>query len=261
MHGTGNPCRPPLGVQLRGSFVSSLRGLALGLTTGVLTADHAPTYGRATLIQSTALGGFITGALVQLTLKWQPYGDGWEQTVRKPTSVDDGNNGKVGMYPAKPSKCIFNTNPMATADMQPDCAFTDTSVMDLIPGALIRLNVGLAAGLLGAYLDQSKYGPSWKRVLLIDLAVGAGMVAGGVAGCVANTDHCLTENPGAGARAISAGSALAGGALGFVGGWLLTRHMDEDGSQPGTIASTLMLMPTPAPPGGSFPGLSAMASF
>ena len=69
------PCRPPLGVQLRAGFVGSLPGLAIGLTTGVLTADHAPTYGRATLIQSAALGGFLTGALVQLTFQWQPYGD------------------------------------------------------------------------------------------------------------------------------------------------------------------------------------------
>ena len=63
------------------------------------------------------------------------------------------------------------------------CEFKNTSVLDLTPGALIGLNVGLALGLMAAYLpDQTKYGPTWKRVLLIDLAVGAGMVAGGVAG-------------------------------------------------------------------------------
>jgi hypothetical protein len=63
------------------------------------------------------------------------------------------------------------------------------------------------------------------------------------------------------ARSISSGAALAGGALGLVGGILLTRHFDDEPQAPGTIASTLTFMPTPAPPGGSLPGLSAMASF
>ena len=178
--------------------------------------------------------------------------------MRFPTSVDDGQQRQRWRDWARPER----SGDLPNGDPTYKCAFRDRSILDLMPGALIGLNVGLAAGLLGAYLpDQSKYGPTWKRVLLIDLAVGAGMVAGGVAGCVANTDHCLTTNPSPDARAISAGAALAGGALGFVGGWLLTRHMDEDGTPPSTIASTLMLMPTPAPPGGSFPGLSAMASF
>jgi hypothetical protein len=37
--------------------------------------------------------------------------------------------------------------------------------------------------------------------------------------------------------------------------------VDDESSAPGTIASTLRLMPVPAPGGGSFPGLTAMASF
>jgi hypothetical protein len=250
-----HPCRPSLGVQLRGGFVGALPGLALGLTTGVLTADRAPTYGRATLIQSAALGGFLTGALVQLTLKWQPYGKGWEQSVQDIRQTD-GVNAPPGQL-----NCLKPVLVMGTNDLYDwRCSYASNSVLDLMPGALIGLNVGLAAGLLGAYLpDQTKYGPSWKRVLLIDLAVGAGMVAGGVAGCVANTEDCLTHNPSATARAISAGSALAGGALGFVGGWLLTRHVDEEGA-PGAVASTLKLLPTPMP-GSTIPGLTALAAF
>ncbi|HVU51346.1 MAG TPA: hypothetical protein VHL80_11700 [Polyangia bacterium] len=250
-----HPCRPTLGVQLRGGFVGSLPGLALGLTTGVLTADHAPTYGRATLIQSAALGGFLTGALVQLTFKWQPYGEGWQQSIR-----DVQTTSNIDM-PQGSRKCLMPVLVMGTSDTYGwRCSFSDTSVLDLMPGALIGLNVGLAAGLLGAYLpDQTKYGPSWKRVLLIDLAVGAGMVAGGVAGCVANTDDCLTHNPSPTARAISAGSALAGGVLGFAGGWLLTRHVDDEGRS-SAVASTLQLLPTPMP-GSSIPGLTAMAAF
>ena len=251
------PCRPPLGIQLRAGFIGSLPGLAIGLTTGALTADHAPTYGRSALIPSAALGGALTGALVQLATRWRPYGSEWEQTVRKPAGTDDAANGFVGSL-SVPCRYVDGVS----LSKQMDCAFPDTSVLDLMPGALIGLNVGLAAGLLAAYLpDQSKYGPSWKRVLLVDFAVGAGMLAGGTAGCVANTNSCLVGNPSVEARAISAAAALGGGAIGLVGGILLTRHVDDEPQAPSTIASTLILMPTPALPGGSLPGLSAMAAF
>ena len=105
-----HPCRPSLGVQLRGGFVGSLPGLALGLTTGVLTADHAPTYGRATLIQSAALGGFLTGALVQLTVKWQPYRQGWEYSVRDVQTT--GNE----MPPDGTTQCLMPTPVQGTND-------------------------------------------------------------------------------------------------------------------------------------------------
>jgi hypothetical protein len=252
-----NPCRPTLGEQLRSGFVGSLPGLAIGLTTGVLTADRAPTYGRATLIQSAALGGLFTGALVQLATQWVPYGKGWDSSLRAVQSNDV--NGVAEM----PAQGCMNPTPVGMTETSIwQCPVKTTSVLDLTPGALIGLNVGLAAGLLGAYLpDQTKYGPTWKRVLLIDLAAAAGAVGGAVAGCVANTVDCLKRDPSSSARAISAGSALAGGGLGILAGVLLTRHLDEEPQTPSTVASTLTLMPMFTATRGSLPGLSAAASF
>ncbi len=77
------PCRGPIGEQLRASFLGAIPGLALGLTTGALTSERAPRYGRVALIQSAALGGAITGALAQLGAQWHPYGSGWDYTVRQ----------------------------------------------------------------------------------------------------------------------------------------------------------------------------------
>ena len=258
------PCRPPLGVELRAGFLGSIPGLALGLTTGALTADRAPTYGRAAMIQSATLGGAIAGALMQMAVR---SGAGNEYTVREglvsqkmlpTTSIDAG----VGVMDNCLSKIDGTTTIGDTTYNLQRCRYEDTSILDLTPGTLIGLNIGLGAGLAAAYLqDQTKYGPTWKRVLLVDLAVGAGMLGGATIGCVANTSGCLDVNPTPTARAISARYALAGGALGLVGGILLTRHFDDEPQAPSTIASTLTLIPTPAPPGGSLPGLSVMAAF
>src|SRR5262249_42675475 len=78
--GTG-VCCAGTGDQLRAAFVASLPGIAVGLTTGALIADKAPTYGRVSLIQSAALGGMVTGALVQVATQWNPYGDGWRYSL------------------------------------------------------------------------------------------------------------------------------------------------------------------------------------
>jgi hypothetical protein len=213
------PCRPPLGLVLRAGFVGSLPGLALGLTTGALMADRAPTYGRVAVIQSAALGGIVAGALGQMALQWKPYGGAdWEGTGDKKS----------------------------------------TAVIDLAPGALIGLNVGLGAGILATSLaDKTKYGPSWKRVLLVDLAAGAGMVVGSIAGCVTNTDGCLKGVPKDDARALSAASGLAGGAIGLMGGILLTRHFDDDAPQTVTPPPNVTVVPSAT--GG--PGITAVGSF
>jgi hypothetical protein len=241
-------CRGSVGEQLRDGFIGSLPGLALGLTTGSLLSDRAPTYGRAALIQSAALGGALTGVLVQVATQWKPYGSGWEYSVRYGTTDPDNK--------------VLCAGSNATMDRR--CSVAENSVLDRVPAALIGLNAGLLAGVLGAYLpDQSKYGPSWKRVLLVDLAAVAGVVAGGVAGCVANVAGCLTsDSPHASDYAIAATTALAGGALGAVAGVLLTRHIDDAPAEVRPTTTVMgALMPVRTADGGTAPGVGALGTF
>jgi hypothetical protein len=250
-----NPCRPPLGDQLRAWFVGSLPGFALGIGVGAATATHAPTYGRVLLIQSAALAGALTGALTQVALQWKPYGAQWEYThVAEYTMDHVPPNGRT----ATGEECLGGEL----------CATRTTSVLDLAPGALIGLNVGLAAGLLGAYLpDQTRYGPTWRRVLLVDFAAVSGALAAGVGACVALVDDCLrAQQTSEDARAIAAGAALVGGGLGILGGFVLTRHFDDNQpSQASTTSMTSLPMATMIPlrtaTGEVVPALAALGTF
>jgi hypothetical protein len=264
-----NPCRGPIGEQLRVGFVGSLTGLGLGLTSGALFAKHAPTYGRVMLIQSAALGGAVTGALVQVGLRWKPYGTNWRYSVRQPNDAADALNGSIYSMGVSGACNYVGPDPNHPVNVSAPCAFSDpSSFLDLAPGMLIGLNVGLAAGLLGAYLpDQSRYGPSWRRVLFIDVAAGAGAVAGGVFGCVFNVNGCLqASQPGETAHAVTAWAALAGGVVGVVGGIFLTGHFDDESpAGPTEPTPTTMPVATFAPMRGAngalIPAFAAMGSF
>jgi hypothetical protein len=257
------PCRPTIGNQLRAAFVGSLPGLAVGLTAGSLMAKKAPTYGRVALIQSAALGGMVAGALTQVTVNWKPYGDSWEQTYRAPK---DANDARIGNLPGGGACPPPDPNDGSEATK---CIFKTSSIFDLAPGALIGLNVGLVTGLLGAYLpSQSTYGPSLRRILLIDAAAGAASLAAGVGACVSLSDTCLrAPQPDDHARAIAAGAALLGGGIGLLGGILLTRNVDAEppsSSASKTSATTLPIAtftPLPDGKGGTVPGFTAMGSF
>jgi len=253
-------CRGSLGDELRAGFYGSAGGLALGLTSGVLLRNRAPTYGRVAMIQSAALGGAFAGALAQVAFNWRPYGDGWAKTVN-----NYNDNPSSPTYAPPPPMTDTNQVHCTTADSMGNlkCAIPQRSVMDLMPGALIGLNVGLAAGLLGAYLpDQTEYGPTWQRVLLVDAAVVAGGVAGATIGCVANP-NCLNQDPQDRDRAIAAGAALLGGALGFVGGVLATHHVGEEPSAHDAAPSMPMatFAPMRATDGSMIPAVAAFGSF
>jgi hypothetical protein len=138
---------------------------------------------------------------------------------------------------------------------------------------LAGLNLGLGAGLAMAYLpDQKKYGPTWRRVLLIDLAGAAGFIGGALFKIVG---QCLQidapDRPCefvSGNQQVTAQYALIGGGLGLAAGWLLTRKYDS-GESPPSERGPLAILPVPtvlpvrAADGRlqALPGLAAQGTF
>jgi hypothetical protein len=154
------------------------------------------------------------------------------------------------------------------------------------------LNLGLGVGLALAYLpDQNTYGPTWQRVMLVDLAIGAGTIAGAlikiVGRCLESGGVCsfteeipsnLTDQQAMDKRKerdrdnrLTARFALAGGALGLVAGWFLTSSVDRYNTAPleSTPQSVSFQLPTPtllpvtSSDGGTafVPGLASQGRF
>jgi hypothetical protein len=136
------------------------------------------------------------------------------------------------------------------------------------------LNLGLGAGLAMAYLpDQRARGPSWKRVVLIDLAALAGAFGGAVATTV-NTclgpDH-QKPKPGEPGCSFASDSktarfALAGGAVGLAAGWFLTRNVDSARDAAEHRSISLLPLPSAIPVQGRdgptvIPGLTTQGRF
>jgi hypothetical protein len=95
-------------------------------------------------------------------------------------------------------------------------------------GMLAGLNVGLAAGLAMAYLpDQGVYGPSWQRVIMVDIAGLAGALFATTIEVCSRTDnvHCADSNTTLNSR--TARFSLVGAGLGLVAGWMLTMNYDR----------------------------------
>lgn len=151
---------------------------------------------------------------------------------------------------------------------------TSVSALDLnadyLPmAALVGLNAGLVGGLALGYLpNRGEYGPSWRRVALIDLAGVAGALTG-ILGAAVKT--CLDQTPGNAecgppSAPFASQLALAGGGLGLAAGWLLTRNFDQRAVDRGGSVPVIP-MPAALPSislGGGMtvvPGLAASGRF
>jgi hypothetical protein len=176
-----------------------------------------------------------------VALRWRPF------ALQTSTTVPNGTGDPTG--PHTPTYRLEDSR----------------SVLDLSLPALIGLNAGLGIGLLGAYTqDQSQYGPSWERIGLIDLAAGAGALAGGIAACVADSACVSATGSSRAARAHAATLSLVSGGVGLVAGIVFTRNVDKTppAQAPGTTPPpSVMLMPASDGRGGVMPMMSALGFF
>jgi hypothetical protein len=196
------------------TWVGGVAGLTAGAFAGWWLDDKSPNYGRVALIQSAALLGAVAGAI----------------------SVS-----AIGSYPAYPAAAVTpsGTQPCDISTSATCVAYNDYRSgirQRLAWGMLVGLNVGLGAGLAMAYLpDQQKYGPSWQRVIMVDLAGIAGAVfASAIEVCSRRTSdnksiHCADSDAKLDRR--TARFALIGAGLGIFTGWLLTMNFDRESPQ------------------------------
>jgi hypothetical protein len=210
-----------LAMGLSHSWTATWLGGAAGLTAGAFAGwwldDLSPNYGRVSLIQSSALLGAVAGAIAISA---------------------------IGRYPASPGDFAL-TNPKLDPSSEQQVAYNkaldsynkaydnyrNRLKQRVAWGMLAGLNVGLAAGLAMAYLpDQSVYGPSWQRVIMVDMAGLAGAVFATTIELCSRTDngahvHCADSSTTLNSR--TARFSLVGAGLGLVAGWLLTMNYDR----------------------------------
>jgi hypothetical protein len=204
-----------LAMGLSHSWTATWLGGAAGLTAGAFAGwwldDLSPNYGRVSLIQSSALLGAVGGAIAISAM---------------------------GLYPASPT-ALFRPNYIYAKNDGQDKAAQDSYdnyrnklKRRIAWGMLAGVNVGLAAGLAMAYLpDQSVYGPSWQRVMMVDMAGLFGVVFATTIEVCSRIDngvhvHCADSNTTLNSR--TARFALVGAGLGLIAGWLLTMNFDHD---------------------------------
>jgi hypothetical protein len=197
------------------TFLGGMGGLVAGHVVGWWLDDKAPNYGRVALIQSAAFLGAAAGALAIPAAGWFPKDPGMPGGSREENNYRSQAKERVAW------------------------------------GMLAGLNTGLLAGLAMAYLpDQRQYGPSWQRVLMVDMAaLAGGLVASAVELCTRESSHCANDSAEFSER--TARFALAGAGLGLLTGWLLTTSYDKTAdpqpTQPSRPALSFLPLPGAVP--------------
>lgn len=205
------------------TFLGGLGGLVGGALAGWWLDDKAPNYGRVAMIQSAALLGAAAGGLAIPALGWAPHA---------PASLGD-------------------TATQAERDQyrNDENQYRSSLKERLSWGMLAGVNVGLATGLALAYLpDQRTYGPTWQRVIMVDLSGIAGaLLASAVEFCsrpsrTGGKNYCANSSGDLNRR--TARFALVGAGIGLVTGWLLTTNFDQP-IEPRPTLPTYALFPMP----------------
>jgi hypothetical protein len=207
------------------TFLGGVAGLGAGVFAGIWLDDQSPNYGRVALIQSAALLGTVAGAVGVMAIGKYPT---FDEVNPKSSDPDD---------------------PAQKAYDEGYNRYRDLIKERLAWGMLAGLNVGLGTGLAMAYLpDQTKYGPSWQRVLMVDMAGLAGAIfASAIEICTRTDDagkrvYCANETTKMDRR--TARFALIGAGLGLASGWLLTMNFDPE-PQTRTNLPPLSYLPLP----------------
>jgi hypothetical protein len=205
-----------LAMGLSHDWVATWFGGAAGLVGGAVAGwwldDKSPNYGRVSLIQSSALLGAVAGALMVPAIGAYPS---FNEDDPKLDSSD-------------PREQLYNSHYNG---------YRNQIRQRLAWGMLAGLNVGLATGLATAYLpDQTVYGPSWQRVLMVDLAGVAGAIfATTIEICTRTIDrksvHCADDSNNTRLNDRTARYALAGAGVGLLTGWLLTMSYDHNNQE------------------------------
>jgi hypothetical protein len=201
------------------TFLAGLGGLGVGAVAGWWLDDKSPNYGRVALIQSASIFGAALGAVAIPAAGW---------------------------YPKDPR----DKNPDLPGDSAEVNHYHTLIKQRLGWGTLAGLNAGLLVGLSLAYLpDQRSYGPTWQRVVMVDLAGLAGaLLASAVEACSRRNEglrsYCANENVQLNDR--TARFAFIGAGLGLVTGWLLTTNFDQNDSTRPTTLPALSLLPLPS---------------
>jgi hypothetical protein len=203
-----------LAMGLSHSWTATWLGGAAGLTAGAFAGwwldDLSPNYGRVSLIQSSALLGAVGGAIAISAMGLYPA---------SPTALFRPNNDEKNDGQDKASQDSYDT-------------YRNKLKRRVAWGMLAGVNVGLAAGLAMAYLpDQSVYGPSWQRVMMVDMAGLFGVVFATTIEVCSRIDngvhvHCADSSTTLNSR--TARFALVGAGLGIIAGWLLTMNFDHE---------------------------------